>query len=89
MDHKRNSDLHRRKKTLLKKIIKTGDQLPYCWYMTYRASRNHLIRKSKKKHTQYFFDAKNDMKKYGGKYIKLYTKGIIKTTLTALIHHME
>ena len=35
-----------------------------------------------------FFDAKNDMKKVW-KQIKLYTKGKIKATLTALRHHME
>ena len=52
------------KNKLLKKFIKTGDQLTYCRYKTYRDNLNHLIRKSKKKYyTQYFFDAKNAMKK--------------------------
>ena len=51
------------KNKLLKNFIKTGDQLTYCKYKTYRDNLNHLIRKSNKKHTQYFFDATNDIKK--------------------------
>ena len=63
MDHKRNADLHSRKNKLLKKCIKTGDQLTCCRYKTYRENLNHLNRKSKKKrYIQYFFDAKDDMK---------------------------
>ena len=36
------------KNKLLKKFIKTGDQLTYCRYRTYRDNLNHLIRKGKK-----------------------------------------
>ena len=64
------------KNKLLKKFIKTGDQLTYCRYKTYRDNLNHLIRKSKKKYyTQYFFDAKNDMKKMWRQINKIIHKG--------------
>ena len=43
------------KNKLLKKFIKTRDQLTYCRYKTYRDNLNYLIRTSKIKHyTQYF-----------------------------------
>ena len=42
MDHKRNSDLHKRKKTPQK------SRLTNCTYKSYRDNLNHLIRKNNK-----------------------------------------
>ena len=73
------------KNKLLKKFIKTGDQLTYCRYKTYRDNLNHLIRKSKKKHyTQYFFDAKNDMKKMWRQINKIIHKGENKDNINCI-----
>ena len=73
------------KNKLLKKFIKTGDQLTYCRYKTYRDNLNHLIRKSKKKHyTQYFFDAKNDMKKMWRQINKIIHKGKNKDNINCI-----
>ena len=73
------------KNKLLKKFIKTGDQLTYCRYKTYRDNLNHLIRKSKKKYyTQYFFDAKNDMKKMWRQINKIIHKGENKDNINCI-----
>ena len=54
----------KKKNILLKKIIKSNDQLTFLRYKTYRDKMNHLIRKSKKKYyTDIFQKAAQDMKK--------------------------
>ena len=54
----------KKKYILLKKIIKSNDQLTFLRYKTYRDKMNHLIRKSKKKYyTDIFQKAAQDMKK--------------------------
>ena len=55
----------KKKYILLKKFIKSNDQLTFLRYKTYREKINHLIRKCKKKYyTDFFQKAAQDMKKW-------------------------